>query len=110
MEQILKEINKEKEMFEYQIVGPICETGDILNKKVNLNNIEEEIGDLLITIVNLARFFDISADLALRKTNQKFYRRFNFIEKIIQKNNQKIEDISLSQLLNYWEKAKHEEK
>ena len=76
----------------------------------DLNNIEEEIGDLLITLVNLARFFDISADLALRKTNQKFYRRFNFIEKIIQKNNQKIEDISLRQLLNYWEKAKHEEK
>lgn len=76
----------------------------------DLNNIEEEIGDLLITIVNLARFFDISADLALRKTNKKFYRRFNFIEKIVQKNNQKIEDISLSELLNYWEKAKHEEK
>ena len=76
----------------------------------DLNNIEEEIGDLLITIVNLARFFDISADLALRKTNQKFYRRFNFIEKIVQKNNQKIEDISLRELLNYWEKAKHEEK
>jgi tetrapyrrole methylase family protein/MazG family protein len=76
----------------------------------DLNNIEEEIGDLLITIVNLARFFDISADLALRKTNQKFYRRFNFIEKIVQKNNQKIEDISLRELLNYWDKAKHEEK
>ena len=41
----VKEINKEKEMFEYQVVGPICETGDILNKKVNLNNIEED--DLL---------------------------------------------------------------
>ena len=41
----VKEINKEKEMFEYQIVGPICETGDILNKKVNLNNLEED--DLL---------------------------------------------------------------
>ena len=44
------------------------------------------------------------------RTNQKFYRRFNFIEKIVQKNNQKIEDISLRELLNYWEKAKHEEK
>ena len=79
-------------------------------KNNDLNNIEEEIGDLLITIVNLARFFDISADLALRKTNQKFYRRFNFIEKIVKKNNQKIENISLGELLNYWEKAKNEEK
>ena len=51
----------------------------------DLNNIEEEIGDLLITIVNLARFFDISADLELRKTNQKFYRRFNFMKKLFKK-------------------------
>ena len=79
-------------------------------KNNDLNNIEEEIGDLLITIVNLARFFDISADLALKKTNKKFYRRFNFIEKIAKKNNQKIEDLSLAELLNYWEKAKNEEK
>ena len=58
-------------------------------KNNDLNNIEEEIGDLLITIVNLARFFDISADLALKKTNKKFYRRFNFIEKIAKKNKKK---------------------
>ena len=79
-------------------------------KNDDQKNIEEEIGDLLITIVNLGRFFDISAELALKKTNQKFYRRFNFIEKIIEKNNQKIEDISLLELLNYWGKAKNEEK
>ena len=79
-------------------------------KNDDQKNIEEEIGDLLITIVNLGRFFDISAELALKKTNQKFYRRFNFIEKIVEKNNQKIEDISLLELLNYWEKAKNEEK
>ena len=41
----VKEIDNEKEMIEYQVVGPICETGDILNKKVNLKNIEED--DLL---------------------------------------------------------------
>ena len=79
-------------------------------KNDDQKNIEEEIGDLLITIVNLGRFFDISAELALKKTNQKFYRRFNFIEKIVEKNNKKIEDISLLELLNYWEKAKNEEK
>ena len=53
-------------------------------KNDDQKNIEEEIGDLLITIVNLGRFFDISAELALKKTNQKFYRRFNFIEKIVE--------------------------
>ena len=79
-------------------------------KNNNQENIEEEIGDLLITIVNLSRFFNVSAELALKKSNQKFYRRFNYIEKIIEKNNQKMEDISLKELLNYWKEAKNEER
>jgi len=79
-------------------------------KNNNQKNIEEEIGDLLITIVNVSRFFNVSAELALKKSNQKFYRRFNYIEKIIEKNNQKMEDISLKELLNYWKEAKNEER
>ena len=79
-------------------------------KNDDKKNIEEEIGDLLITIVNLSRFFSISAELALKKSNQKFYKRFNYIEKIVEKNNQKMEDISLKELLNYWNDAKNKEK
>jgi len=79
-------------------------------KNDDKKNIEEEIGDLLITIVNLSRFFSISAELALKKSNQKFYKRFNYIEKIVEKNNQKMEDISLKELLNYWDDAKNKEK
>ena len=79
-------------------------------KNDDKKNIEEEIGDLLITIVNLSRFFSISAELALKKSNQKFYKRFNYIEKIVEKNNQKMENISLKELLNYWNDAKDKEK
>ena len=79
-------------------------------KNDDKKNIEEEIGDLLITIVNLSRFFSISAELALKKSNQKFYKRFNYIEKTVEKNNQKMEDISLKELLNYWNDAKDKEK
>ena len=79
-------------------------------KNDDKKNIEEEIGDLLITIVNLSRFFSISAELALKKSNQKFYKRFNYIENIVEKNNQKMEDISLKELLNYWNDAKDKEK
>ena len=79
-------------------------------KNDDKKNIEEEIGDLLITIVNLSRFFSISAELALKKSNQKFYKRFNYIEKIVEKNNQKMEDISLKEFLNYWKDAKDKEK
>ena len=45
-------------------------------KNSDNKNIEEEIGDLLITVVNIARFFNVSAELALKKTNKKFYKSY----------------------------------
>tara|TARA_Y100000741_G_scaffold273064_1_gene213158 strand:+ start:1681 stop:2460 length:780 start_codon:yes stop_codon:yes gene_type:complete len=88
------------------------ELGELKNaiKNNDIHNIEEEIGDLLITVVNIARFFNLSAELALKKTNKKFYKRFHFIEKAVSKKNQNIEDLSLKELLIYWENAKNEEK
>jgi uncharacterized protein YabN with tetrapyrrole methylase and pyrophosphatase domain len=60
--------------------------------------------------VNIARFFNVSAELALKKTNKKFYRRFHYIENVAKSKKQNIEDLSLKELLNYWERAKNEEK
>ncbi|MFL2511043.1 MAG: nucleoside triphosphate pyrophosphohydrolase [Candidatus Neomarinimicrobiota bacterium] len=79
-------------------------------KNSDNKNIEEEIGDLLITVVNIARFFNVSAELALKKTNKKFYKRFHYIEKTVTNKKQNIEDLSLKELLKYWEKAKNEER
>tara|TARA_A100000164_G_scaffold381383_1_gene432779 strand:- start:2488 stop:3267 length:780 start_codon:yes stop_codon:yes gene_type:complete len=73
-------------------------------------NIEEEIGDLLITVVNIARFFNVSAEIALKKTNKKFYKRFHYIENAVSRKKENINDLTLKELLNYWEKAKNEEK
>ena len=53
-----------------------------MQKKREINHIENELGDLLFSIINLARFLDISADNALRSTNKKFKNRFYFIEKL----------------------------
>ena len=65
---------------------------------------------ILITVVNIARFFNVSAELALKKTNKKFYRRFHHIERVVNNKKQNIEDLSLKELLNYWEEAKNEER
>lgn len=73
-------------------------------------NIEEEIGDLLITVVNIARFFNVSAEIALKKTNKKFYKRFHYIENAVSRKKENINDLTLKELLNYWEKAKNEER
>ena len=96
-----------------QVIGKIDEELDelklgIINK--DQSNIEEEIGDLLITIVNLSRFLNISSELALKKANKKFYRRFTNLEKLIFLDKKIINDLSLNELMEYWKRVKNEEK
>ena len=96
-----------------QVISKIDEELDELKLgiiKKDQSNIEEEIGDLLITIVNLSRFLNISAELALKKANKKFYRRFTNLEKLIFLDKKIINDLSLNELMEYWKRVKNEEK
>jgi len=71
--------------------------------------IEEEIGDLFFTLINISRFLKINPDDALKKTARKFISRFHFIEKKIGKTGKSIEKFSLDELDKLWEKAKEKE-
>ncbi len=71
------------------------------------NEIEAELGDLLFSIVNLSRFLEIDASKALNRTNQKFKRRFNYIERHA---NRPLTTLTLAELDRYWEEAKADEK
>jgi len=96
-----------------QVIRKIDEELDELKlgiKKKDQANIEEEIGDLLTTIVNLSRFFNISSELALKKANKKFYHRFTQLEKLVLMDNKIISNLSLDELMLYWIKVKNEEK
>ena len=96
-----------------QVIKKIDEELDELKlgiKKKDQSNIEEEIGDLLITIVNLSRFLNISSELALQKANKKFYRRFTKLEKLILLDKKIINYLSLDELMEYWKRVKNEEK
>jgi XTP/dITP diphosphohydrolase len=68
--------------------------------------IEEEFGDVLFALVNYARFLDIDPEAALERTNQKFKRRFEFIEKQAPK---PLEDMTLEEMDQLWNQAKTEE-
>ncbi|HUF04625.1 MAG TPA: nucleoside triphosphate pyrophosphohydrolase [Aridibacter sp.] len=68
--------------------------------------VEEEIGDLLFVLVNLARKLDVEPETALKKTNRKFRRRFSWIEKELRDGGRKPEDTSLEELDALWNKAK----
>ncbi len=68
--------------------------------------LEDEIGDLIFAVTNLARKTSIDPEKALRRTNQKFYDRFRYIEKVAQANGQKVEELSLDEMEALWQAAK----
>jgi MazG family protein len=93
-----------------QIFEKLAEEADELKSAIKSEaNIEEEIGDLLFVIVNLARKLDVDAETALKKTNRKFRQRFGFIEQNLQKNGQSIETSSLAEMDKLWNEAKKNE-
>ena len=75
-------------------------------KENDINKIREEIGDLLFTVINLSRFFGISAENALRGSNNKFIKRFQLLEKIIFDMNKNINDFPTNELDEIWKEAK----
>lgn len=79
-------------------------------KNNNVNEIENEFGDILFTIVNLSRFSNIIAEEALQKVNEKFKKRFNYIEKKLNNNPQKISESTIESLDALWDEAKEYEK
>lgn len=68
--------------------------------------IQDEIGDLLFVMVNLARWVGIDPDRALRKTIRKFIRRFQYIETSFQREGRSIFQSSLPEMEDLWEEAK----
>ena len=72
----------------------------------NKDHIEEEIGDVLFSIVNLSRFLEISADNALRRTNRKFINRFKKVEKGIERKGKKMEEATLEEMDIIWNQSK----
>ena len=70
------------------------------------DRIEDELGDLLFSIVNLARKIEISPEDALRRTIRKFTARFQYIEKALKEKGVSIKDASLEEMDKLWEEAK----
>ena len=78
----------------------------LAQEKGNIENIKEELGDVLFSIVNLSRFLNFSAEDMLRFANQKFKSRFQFIEKELQENGKKLEALNQKEIDQIWDKAK----
>ncbi len=72
--------------------------------------LEEEVGDLFFVLVNIARYLTLDPESALRKTNRKFRRRFQWMEQRLHENGTALEEASMDKLESLWQQAKKEEK
>ena len=74
------------------------------------SRLEEEVGDLFFVLVNIARYLSIDAESALRKTNRKFKRRFQWMENHLHARGKSVDESSMEELEDLWRKAKDDEK
>ncbi|MDF2902746.1 MAG: Tetrapyrrole (Corrin/Porphyrin) methylase, MazG protein [Bacillus sp. (in: firmicutes)] len=110
------ELQKEaaKVGFDWQETAPVWakvkeelkEFEDEINKAENNENSLKEFGDLLFSMINLARFYKIHPEEALLATNQKFTKRFQFVEAKVKESGRVFADHDLDELDQYWEQAK----
>jgi len=75
----------------------------------NTESIESELGDVLFSIINASRLYGIDPEAALEKTNRKFIKRFNFLEKETLTKGKSLHDMSLAEMNVIWEEAKKED-
>jgi len=87
-------------------------TEEIREVKHELSNgeehekVEDEIGDLLFSIINAARLYDVEPETALERTNRKFIKRFKYLEKRALEMNRSLKEMSLEEMESIWQEAK----
>ena len=74
------------------------------------HRLEGEIGDLFFVLVNIARYLSVDPESALRKTNRKFKRRFQYVEEQLRAHGKKLEESSLDDMEALWQESKSTER
>jgi uncharacterized protein YabN with tetrapyrrole methylase and pyrophosphatase domain len=72
--------------------------------------LEEEVGDLFFVLVNIARYLAIDPESALRKTNRKFRRRFQWMEERLHEKGTALDSAAMDELESLWQQAKRQER
>jgi len=97
----------EKPVFD-KIIEEINELRNNIDTGKPVKEIEDEFGDVLFSIVNYSRFLKINPEDALRRTIKKFRKRFQKIEKYAEENNKVLDEMTLEEMDEIWNKAKAE--
>lgn len=77
--------------------------------KGDKENSTRELGDFLFSVINVARLYKLNPDNALEMTNQKFIRRFNYVEDHSVKHGKSLKDMTLEEMDKLWDEAKRQE-
>jgi tetrapyrrole methylase family protein/MazG family protein len=88
-----------------KVYEELNEVKDVYKNK-NREKILEEVGDLIFSTVNVARFLDIDPENALNYTIEKFINRFEYIERCASKQGKSLKDMTLKEMDKFWEEAK----
>jgi len=75
----------------------------------NIENIESELGDVFFSLINAARLYEIDPEAALEKTNRKFIKRFNYLERETMEKGKSLRNMTLDEMNVIWEEAKKED-
>jgi uncharacterized protein YabN with tetrapyrrole methylase and pyrophosphatase domain len=73
------------------------------------HRLEEEVGDLFFVLVNIARYLSLDPESALKKTNRKFKRRFQWIEEQLRASGRTPQQATMDELESLWQEAKQQE-
>ena len=79
-------------------------------ENMDADKAEAEFGDLMFSLINAARLYKINPDNALERTNQKFIKRFNYLEAKTLKQGKDLKSMTLEEMDEIWEEAKKHEK
>jgi len=74
------------------------------------SRLEDEVGDLLFVLVNIARYLSLDPESALKKTNRKFKQRFQWVEEQLRASGRRPQQASLEELESLWQQSKRREK
>jgi MazG family protein len=105
-----------EELKEFPVPGPrpqgrgVAGSGRAAISEELQANLEEEVGDLFFVLVNVARYLSVDPESALRKTNRKFKRRFQWMEGRLNEAGRSTDQASMDELEALWQRAKQEER
>jgi len=98
-----------KEQVWAKVEEELAELKDEVDTKASIDRIEDELGDVLFSVINYARFIDVDPEMALERTNRKFIKRFQFLENEVKKEGKELNNMTLTEMDAIWSEAKKSE-